>query len=380
MRNFCTVFKKELLDCFRDRRSLIMMVLPLMIFPLLLTFYNNQIKSADESLSERLVLATDNPNGIAEITDFLEASGTVVDIIETEDAATDLKAGKISLILNRAEDGYHIVYDQNSIKSSKAVNMVGAAIEATKNAQIASILLFYGEDTELLEKYNYTFEDVTAGDENEMSAMISILGPMLIVMFIASGGAGVALDLFCGEKERGSLEGLLSTQINRRPLYLAKTATVLVFVCFSTLVSVGGYLISFVLSGDDSTAVDLGLTGAQILLFFVVTGVFAFFTAAIISMLSLSAKTVKEGSLRINLFTLIPTVIGGASMYMETGNAPIAVSLIPIINVINTLKSIFIDTIQHTQLLVTIISTALYGIIFLLVGYHLINSEKILDK
>lgn len=380
MKPFWTVLKKELLDCLRDRRSLVMMVLPLMIFPLLLTFYNNQIKSADESLSERLVLATESPDAIAEVTDFLQATGMAIDITHTKDAITDLKAGKISLILNRAEDGYHIVYDQNSIKSSKALSIVGVAIEANKNTQIATIFLFHGESIELLERYDYTFEDVNTGNDNDISSTITVLGPMLIVMFVATGGAGIALDMFCGEKERGSLEGILSTQISRRSLYLAKTVTVLIFVCFSALISVGGYLIAFSLGGNDSALVDLGLTGTQVLLFFVVTGVFAFFTAAIISMLSLSAKTVKEGSLRINLFTLIPTVIGGASMYIETGTAPITMNLIPIINVINALKSIFIDTAQHTQLLVTVASTAFYGIIFLLIGYHLINSEKILDQ
>ena len=80
-----------------------------------------------------------------------------------------------------------------------------------------------------------------------------------------------------------------------------------------------------------------------------------------ISMLSLSAKSVKEGSLRIKLFTLIPTVVGGASMYM-------------------VLKAIFINAVNTTHLLIIVLSTALYGVAFLLVGYWLINSEKVLNK
>ena len=124
----------------------------------------------------------------------------------------------------------------------------------------------------------------------------------------------------------------------------------------------------------------MGLSTSQTLLLLLITGIFAFFTATIISMLSLSAKSVKEGSLRINLFTLIPTVIGGASMYMETGNISIATNFIPIINVINILKAIFINAVNTTQLLITVLSTAVYGVVFLLVGYWLINSEKVLNK
>ncbi len=230
MIKFWIVLKKELVDCFRDKRSLVMMILPLLIFPLLLTFYNEQIESANESLAEQLVLATNDEAGIAEVTDFLIFNDVNVEVVKTDDATTDLKVGKISLILNKDENGYHIIYDQNSIKSTKAVNIVGSA------------------------------------------------------------------------------------------------------------------------------------------------------TAAIISMLSLSAKSVKEGSLRINLFTLIPTVIGGASMYMETGNISIATNFIPIINVINVLKAIFINAVNTTHLLITVLSTAVYGVVFLLVGYWLINSEKVLNK
>ena len=383
MKQFWTVFKKELLDCFRDRRSIVMMILPLLIFPLLLTFYNKQIESADESLAEQLVLATNDERGIIEVIKFLHLNEINVDIIHTNDPPKDLKSGKISLILNKDENGYHIIYDQNSIKSSKAVNIVGSAIEAIKTAQIYAILNLHGESTEILSAYHYTFEDVTANSDDGGNSLIAVLGPMMIVMFISAGGAGIALDLFCGEKERGSLEGILSTQISRKPLYLAKTITVLLFVCLSTVVSVGGYLISFALNDeitDSAGTSEIGLSTTQTLLFFLVAGVFAFFTATIISMLSLSAKTVKEGSLRINLFTLIPTVVGGASMYMETGNMPAATNFIPIINVINVLKGIFMNAINTDQLIITVLSTMVYSIIFLCIGYGLINGERISSK
>ena len=382
MKHFLIVLKKELLDCVRDRRSIVMMILPLLVFPLLLTFYNKQIESADESLAERLVLATNNKAGIKEVTDFLTFADIKVEIVKTDDAPTDLKAGKIALILNKDENGYHIVYDQNSIKSAKAVNIVGSAIEANKTAQIYAVLNLYGESAEFLSDYNYTFEDVSESSEDGGNSLVAVLAPMLIVMFITSGGAGIALDMFCGEKERGSLEGILATQINRKPLYLAKTITVFIFVCFSTLVSVGGYLISFALT-DDVMGVStkgMDLSTSQTLLLLLVTGIFAFFTSAIISMLSLSAKSVKEGSLRINLFTLIPTVVGGASMYMETGNISIVTNFIPIINVINILKSIFINAVNSTYLLITVLSTALYGGVFLVIGFYLINGEKVINR
>ena len=383
MKKFWIVLRKELLDCFRDKRSIVMMLLPLLVFPLMLTFYNEQVKAADEKIMDKLVVATNSENDILELTDLLSANGTNVEISQSENITTDLKAGKIALIINRNENGYQLIYDQNSIKSTKALNVVISAIEMCKTAQIYTILNLYGEDPSILLDYHYDVEDVSASAENEISALFSVLGPMMIVIFISTGGTGIALDLFCGEKERGSLEGLLSTQINRAPLYLAKTVSVFVFVCFGALISVGGYLISFAFDDDMLTSFEkngIGMSGTQILLFFIITITFALFTAAIISMLSLSAKTVKEGSLRISLFTLIPTVIGGISMYIETGNVPVVINYIPIVNTINALKSVFLDTVNMEHFFITVASTFVYGLIFLMIGYRLMNSEQVLSK
>ena len=383
MRGFLTVLRKELRDCFRDKRSIVMMLLPLFIFPVLLTLYNQQIKAVDESFEERLSLTSETPNAMGELVELLISNGIEVVFVESEDPSVDLKAGKTSLILNKNADGYHIIYDQNSIKSTKAVNVVASVIEASKMNCIHSLLNLHGESVDILSQYNYSLNDVSANSDGGADVLISVLGPMLIVMFIATGGSGIALDLFCGEKERGALEGILSTQICRKPLFFAKVVTVFIFVCFSALISVGGYLITFAIDGvlsGDITKGAFELSGMQIFLFLVITAVFALFTATIISVLSLSAKTVKEGSLRISLFTLIPTVIGGVTMYIETGNVPLFMNMVPIINIVTALKAVFINAVDGVGLWLSVISTAVYGILFLFLGYSLINSERILDK
>ncbi len=378
MKSFFVVLRKELLDCFRDKRSLVMMILPLFIFPLLLNIYNRQIASADENLSKQIILATNDESKIKEIAEIISLNGIDVVIIVTKDAATELKSGQVSLIVNKDKDGFHVIYDPNSIKSTKAVGIVSAAIESAKASMLHDVLTVHGESIDILSAYHYVCEDVaTITDNDNQNSMISVIGPMLIVMFIATGGSGIALDLFCGEKERGSLESLLATKISRKALYFTKTVTVFLFVCLSTLISVGGYLISFAL---DEGFDGIGMSVHQVLLFFIVTGVFAFFTASIISMLSLSAKTVKEGSLRINLFTLLPTIIGGAAMYIETGNISTATNFIPIINTLNALKAVFSGTTIATHFIITIVSTTIYGLFFLLIGYALMSSEKVISK
>ena len=381
MRKFWIVLKKELLDCFRDKRSIVMMLLPLLVYPVFLTVSNQQLTAADDTLATEITLATHNQSAIVEVVETLEASGLKVNITNGDNIVDDLKSGKAMLILDKNEDGYNILYDQNSVKSTKALGVITATIEAQKTAKIHSVLNLHGESVDFLNEYNYTMQDVTTGTgEAGGMSLFTMLGPMTIVLFVATSGTGVALDLFCGEKERGSLESLLSTQVNRRPLYFAKVITAMIFGGFGVLISVGAYLLSFILSGEIDASTSSGMGAPQMLLLFAATTAFAFFTTSVICALAISAKTHKEGSLRVSMFTIIPSLLGGASAFMETGTAPLYMSFVPIFNVIGALKSIFINVIQPEQIVITVVSTVVYGLIFLFIGQKIMDSEKILDK
>ena len=346
MKKFKVVLKKELIDCFRDKRSILMMFLPIIIFPILLTFYNQQLNSANQSTSKNITLATNDENAVKDILTLLSSNGIYVKVIQSDNPISDLKSGKIALILNKNNNGYSIFYNQNSIKSAKSASIMESTIESVKTAKICEVLNIYENNTSILAEYNYTLEDISK-TTNEISSLISVLGPMLIVMFISSGGEGVAIDIFCGEKERGALECVLSTQIDRKSLYFAKNLTVFLFVCLNALISLMGYLAAFII--NDALVFEKAqgaFSGKQIFMLFLVTITFAFFISTVMSLLSLSSKSVKEGSLRISLFTLIPSIIGGAAMYIETSDATSSIAFIPIINTITALKSIFINAID----------------------------------
>lgn len=379
MKKYLVILKKELKDCFRDKRSLIMMLLPLLIFPILLSLTNQQMKTANDTVTNGFLIASNAESEIAELVETLRAADINVEAVATDTPYDDLKAGKILLVVDKADIGYSFVFDQNSFKSTMALSTIVSAIEAQKLAYIHSVFNQYGEDIGVLEDYTVLTQDVSAISDETSNSFLAIIAPMVLVMFIASGGSSVALDLFCGEKERGSMEGLLATQVGRKPLYLAKVTTVFIFACISTVISVMGYLMSFTLGGDTLSG-ELNMSATQIILFFLTTLSFAFFSSSVISLLSVSAKTTKEGSLRTSLFTIIPGMLSGISMYMETGNLPLFISLVPIVNIIAALKSVFIDVIHPTNLILTIASTAIYGMVFLAVGYKVINSEKVLAK
>lgn len=379
MRNFMIVLKKELRDFFRDKRSLVMMLIPILLFPLLLGFAKNQEDAADNTLATEITIATHNESAILDLVSGLEASGLKVNVLSGDDSVDNLKSGKVMLILDKDETGYQICYDPVSIKSSKAAGVVTSIIEAQKLATINAVLNLHGESIDFLNEFNYFLQDVNSSEEVVGDSYISLIAPMMLVLFITSNGGSFAADLFCGEKERGSLESLLATQVNRKSLYFAKLVTTMVFGGFGVLVSVGSYLLSYISTGQiDAVSSTLGVS--QILLILAVSISFAFFTNSVVCALAIGAKTLKEANLRISLFTIIPSLLGTVTMYMETGNMPISRSFVPVFNVLGALKSIFIDVVQPEQIVITILTNLVYGVIFVFIGQKIINSEKVLSK
>ena len=380
MKKYLIILKKELKVYLRDKRSLVAMLLPLLIIPLMLYASNQEIKNAENTVAKSISISTSSTEELADFISTLKLAEINVNAIESATPYDDLKTGKILLIIDKDETGYSIIFDQNSTKSAMALSVVTNIIEAQKEAYIFNIFNKYGESIENLNDYSYSYQDISAVDKSESSSFLALLAPTLLVMFIASGASSFAVDLFCGEKERGSLEAILATQVSRKSLYFAKVSTVFIFSCISAIISIMGYVVSFSFENSSMNGITLKMSPSQIIFFLLITLSFALFSAATISVLSVEAKTVKEGHLRTSLFSIVPSMLSIVTMYMQTGNMPFALNFVPFINTIAGLKSIFLNVIDPTNILIAICSTLLYSLVLLYIGYRVINSEKILNK
>ena len=380
MKQYLVILKKEFLNYFRDKRSIIMMLIPLLFFPLVLYATNIQTQNAEDSIADYIAISTNSQNEIADLVSTLNQSGIRVEINTSNTSYDELKTGNISMVINKDASGYNIIYNQTSIKSTLAVGVVTKCLDLQKDAYIYSIFNQYGENIDNLKEFSYQYQDVSAVDESDANSLLATLAPMLLIMFIASGCSSVAVDLFCGEKERGSLESLLATQVNRKSLYLAKVSTVLIFSCFSTVISVLGYAISLVFDNSILGNTNLNMSFEQVITLALIMISFALFASATMSFLSVEAKTMKEGTLRTSLFSIIPSMISMVTMYMETGNINASVNFVPFINTILSLKSVFMNVINPVNILITVGSMVTYSTVLLFAGYKILNSEKILNK
>lgn len=380
MKVFVTVLKKELTDAFRDTRSLVMILIPLLVFPLLFFELDRQISAAEKEVGHKITIAVTNAAEHSGPTELF-GEGDRIAFVECKDIAEALRSGQVLLALDLTKVTPVIVYDQNSVRSCTALAEINALIEAVKTDAIISELLNAGGDPSVITGNVFETQDISVYTNQSSNALLVSLLPMLVITFIFSGGTAVTLDTFCGEKERGTLECLMMTKGSRISILVAKMVAVLVFCVVSAVLSMAGCFLAIhanpnvaALYGSKSSV----MVSAETMILAVVCSLsFALFAVAIMSYLCITSRSVKEGQMKLNVLTMCPALIGGITMYMELSSTAMATYLVPVLNISILLKQIFSNVIDPTAIVLTVISSLLYSGLFTLMSTRMFASEKL---
>jgi sodium transport system permease protein len=375
-----TILKKELIDAFRDTRSLVMILLPVFVFPILFFGLDRQINTAQNDIEDSITIAITQTQNASGVIDILLNSDHI-NIIVCENISDALRNGLASLGIDTSGETPIIVYDQNSIRSCVALEEIETFVEVTRHNSILSEIVMLGGNPSVLDYFSLDTMELASYSNSPSNTLLISLFPMLVVMFVFNGGTAVCIDAFCGEKERGTLECLILTQASRLDILVAKTIAGLILCVASAVVSVFGCLIAIKFNPNVAAlygAADVSISYETILLVTGISLTFAFFAVAIMIFLSITSRSVKEGQLKISVLTIFPALIGGITMYIELSEATIPMFCIPILNITILLKQIFMGIISPCPIIVTMGSSLIYGGLLTMLSMIYFNSERIL--
>ena len=240
------VFRKEAADISRDRRALVISVLiPLVLFPLSFFALNVNIKKTSRSLDRGIPAYVNvSDSGICVC---ITEDGRVVQA-ESADPAADLASGKIAAII---EDGPYcgsrvksvrITSDNTSQFSTAACDIIHGKILGCVAPDPHS-----GRGVPPVEVSRHTLADAKKGAG---VLMLQLLIPMLILVFSATAPMAVAADLFAGEKERGTLEHLLSVPVSGGELVAGKFIAAMCAGIAGVISFMSGIALSYIISPD----------------------------------------------------------------------------------------------------------------------------------
>ena len=392
MNTIIAIFKKELTDVLRDRRTLFfMIIMPVIVMPLIfigaLKFQQYQSKKSEEKI---LNIAIINETSDTQIRDYLlEQKGVeLVENINLDSLELGIKndslQGGLYIGKNFLNDissnamGKVEVYYKSSDLMSKAKNRINNALESYKKKVVSERLSRFNIDKALLEPLDIITKDMSTKKETMGKALGGVV-PYMLVIFIFLGAMYPAIDLGAGEKERGSLETLLSSPATKFEITVGKLMVVSLAGMVSGLISVIG--ISSPLYFIDSIPDQIKTTVLEIINPFMIISVItlmipiAIFFASMLLSISFYARSFKEAqSLMgpLNIIIIVPLMLTlGPGIEIDHITA-----LIPLINVGLLTKEILAGSMEPVFFVETLFSLLFFAAIGIRFSVYWFNKEN----
>ncbi len=391
MNTIWTIFKKEMLDSLRDRRTLlIMIVVPTIFIPLLLSMGSVfMMKENTESMEKNLKIAVkDNGNGQELMKRLQRRRDLVIEKVEDIDKTQLLvKADTFDLALEIAED-----FDQQISKGATGLTtiyhksvqdtLIYARLESTLqrlNTDILEERLYsVGITTAFIQPIETKSRNVYSMKESIGKAAGGFL-PYFFVIFALMGAMYPAIDLFTGEKERGTMETILTVPVGRLQILFGKMLVVIIAGVVSGMLTLAGFYIVLKLNtslpGFVSTMVDQFLTLKTLSLIGLMLIPLSTFFAGVLIPTSIYAKSFKEAQSLINPFLFVAMIplfisaIGNIELNLLT-------ACIPVLNVALATKEIVAGTIDYGLLAIVFISLIAFALLGVLLCVRWFSSER----
>lgn len=378
MKQIFIIFKKELRGTLRDRRTVLaMMVFPLLLIPSILSVSMTfQASQSDKAMNKELRIGiVGNGNG-KEFTRALGYSTGIIVVENMEEKALknlvksdSLDAGIIiattfdkSIAENRTGT---IEYYFNSTDAPQIKERIESSIELFENGVLTDRLDSLKISDAVINPIQIIEKDVYTSKES-MGKMIGGFLPYLFVLFCMMGAMYPTIDLFTGEKERGTLETILTVPASRLQILLGKMGVVVTTGVISGIMAILGLYAALQFNPDApeffiNIINSILKPGAIALIVAMLIPLTIFFGGAMIPV-AIYAKSFKEAQSMIQpglIVVILPLAIGMMpGMELHFGTA-----LIPILNVALASKEIIAGTINYSLLALVFTSLITFAVI-----------------
>ena len=228
-------------------------------------------------------------------------------------------------------------------------------------------------------------QDVMSVESNNVAtagqmtgSLIGRMMPVILVFLMLTGGSVAALDSIAGEKERGSLETLLTTSVQRVEIIASKQLTILSVALVITIIQVVNllcYLTFRVIELPDGFIVDVPpATLALLLLLFIPV---ASLVSSALLMISAYAKSFKETQmyyLPVFLFMLVLT----AASFLPGISLRSAIAVVPLANVSVAVREVMVGSYDWPMLFITFAVMALAAAWMIRASAGMLSMERLI--
>lgn len=380
------IYHKEILDMVRDRRTLISMVaVPLLVIPLLLNVSTRLIarmqeRSEQEAKSMAVAVKVTTPA----LRQALEnAQIQMVEIDDLKDAVLKKTAAAGVEEIPGTPPEVEIYVDNSNPTSTAAAARVRVALDELKDEKVRESLKNSGIPAGVLTPFVVKRTNIAGARKMAGMAWGSMLGYILLLLMF-TGGMYPVIDMTAGEKERKTIEALLSSPASRREIVLGKNLAAMAAIFITAILTLASMVYS--LKGTKSKSPELQemlgtipLDAHTVTMIAVTLIPLAMFAASMMFAIALFARSYKEGQSYLTplaLVVIFPALIGGISGLEMTP----ALCLIPIFNASQMIRGILLGDATIANFAITTVANLAYAAIAFVIATRQFENENVLFR
>ncbi|MBI9013687.1 MAG: ABC transporter permease [Clostridiales bacterium] len=238
------------------------------------------------------------------------------------------------------------------------------------------------EHVEVFDLNRGVTDDKIQDDKKATGKGLAVLFPMLIAIFLFSGAMSVGPDMIAGEKERGTMATLLVTPVKRETLAMGKVIALGIVAIVTSASSFIGIIASMPSAGEMFASDGIDMASLQFVLsdylsLFAIMITLVSVYVAVICMVSIISKTIKEANTYMAPIYMVVMISGFSTMY-TTGEMAMWKFGIPVYGSIIALKKLFAFELTTNMVLLTCGSSIVLAGILIYAIKVLFNSEKVM--
>lgn len=368
------VYKKEIREILRDRRTLMAIVLATLVAPLTLGIIS-QVSLQTATQTYTIGYSGDIPTGLDTL---LRSTGLKLESVADPKAAAKKQVDLGIAFLPGELDEY---YDPSRQSAVLVDIRLQTALAQYNAAKAAAALQQRGVDPGILTPIRLVSRPLSSPAEAASNGFLSFFLPYILITMILTGGFSAALDSSAGERERKTLESLLLTPAPRSRVLLGKIGAVTTVSLAAAIAAIGSMLfaLSRISLGGSTFHVNLGVSATVVMIWLALLLAISF--SSLTLALGTLAKSFRQGQAYVTPLYFITIFPAAITLFIPDFNPNLAYYLIPILNAVLVLRDAILRTqVDWAHLVVTTISLGATAVISWVAARYLFTRESLLTK
>lgn len=374
MKEIAIVVKKELIEIFRDKTTLIFLLIPFIVFPVFNLGMDYLNSKSDTAVNISIVCDTKESEKL--IAQFIERNPYLnlnVKSIDSSDTLSSLKSGKIDCLIKIKNKSLDIIYNSGSFMS------LSAAAKIEENFRHFYNLI-------LSENHNDIFlinlKSENGNESNLTNSVYDIFAPILLILFVFQCSSSFSNDLFAGEKERKTIEMLMLSGVKKKSIYCGKALALVMLSVINLFFNLCSFLVSCVFFKSDTNQLKfikcdnpIFNTACIILLLLALTLISAFISATV----SVFSNNMKNSQMLNEVLLAVPIgIIALLTLGIIKDDITIS-KFIPLLNLLSDYNNAFSGNSDIQSIFISLATNLIFIIALIWLSVRYMKSEKFIS-